>query len=62
MRNRRQALQGENFFIVDDLTRVDLAEKKKWAPQVKVLYDRGTRLRFAGGKWRDSAGKPFVFE
>lgn len=62
MKYRRAALQDQRFFIVDDLTRVDLLEKKKWATKVKELYDSGTKLRFTGGKWRDSTGKPYNFQ
>ncbi|KAJ8045073.1 hypothetical protein HOLleu_08002 [Holothuria leucospilota] len=61
MKNRRIALSGKDYFVVDDLTKTDLAERKKWAGQVKQLYERGTRLRFSGGKWRDGEGRPFNF-
>lgn len=61
MKRRRASLEGQSFFIVDDLTRPDLEEKKKWAPKVKELYERGVKLRFSGGKWRDATGKPFAF-
>ena len=61
MRNRRAALQGQSFFIVDDLTKLDLQEKKKWTPKVTELYERDIKLRFSGGKWRDSSGKPYSF-
>ncbi|KAJ8018113.1 hypothetical protein HOLleu_44072 [Holothuria leucospilota] len=61
MKKRRTVLNGKPFSIVDDLTKMDLTERKKWAPQVKQLYDSGTRLRFSGGKWRDSAGKSYIF-
>ena len=61
MRNRRVALQGQNFFIGDDLTKVDLLEKKKWSQKVKELYDSGTKLIFSAGKWRDGSGRPFEF-
>ncbi|KAJ8037321.1 hypothetical protein HOLleu_18114 [Holothuria leucospilota] len=54
MKHRRTALEGQGFFIVDDLTKSDLSEKKKWAAQVKGLYESGTKLRFTGGRWRDS--------
>lgn len=62
MKHRRTALEGQDFFIVDDLTKSDLSEKKKWAAQVKVLYESGTKLRFTGGRWRDSTGKPYEFQ
>lgn len=61
MRNRRVALQGQTFFIVDDLTKVDLLQKKKWSQKVKDLYDSGTKLFFSAGKWRDGSGRPFEF-
>lgn len=61
MKNRRSALEGKPFFIVDDLSKVDLAEKKKWAKEVKDLYSKGTKLRFVGGKWRNASGTPYDF-
>lgn len=61
MRNRREALTDQPFFIVDDLTHPDLMEKKKYAKEVHQLYQQGTKLRFSGGKWRDGNGKPFIF-
>ncbi|KAJ8025888.1 LINE-1 retrotransposable element ORF1 protein [Holothuria leucospilota] len=35
MRNRRAALKGQGFFIVYDLTKSDLHEKKKWTPRLR---------------------------
>ncbi|KAJ8035188.1 hypothetical protein HOLleu_22331 [Holothuria leucospilota] len=61
MKNAREALNGEEYYIVDDLTKVDLAEKKKWSGKVSELYSSGVRLRFSGGCWRQSNGKPFDF-
>ncbi|KAJ8039615.1 LINE-1 retrotransposable element ORF1 protein [Holothuria leucospilota] len=61
MKARRSALENKPFFIVDDLTRIDLKEKKKWADKVTELYNQGTKLRFFGGKWRDASGKPYQF-
>ncbi|KAJ8030233.1 hypothetical protein HOLleu_26580 [Holothuria leucospilota] len=34
MKNRRIALSGKDYFVVDDLTKTDLAERKKWAGQL----------------------------
>lgn len=59
---QRQALQDEQFYITDDLTKQDLQEKRKWRQQVTQLYSEGTKLRFIAGKWRGSAGKPFRFD
>ena len=61
MKHRRIALEGQEFFIVDDLTKTDLQEKKKWASKVKDLYDNGVKLRFTSGRWRNSNGKPYEF-
>lgn len=58
---QRQKLQNCDFFIIDDLTKIDLKEKRKWNQQVSDLYSRGTKLRFSAGKWRDHTGKPFSF-
>lgn len=57
----RKALAGQSYFIVDDLTRTDLLEKRKFANQVRDLYNQGVKLRFSGGKWRCSDGKPHTF-
>ncbi|XP_071504522.1 uncharacterized protein [Diadema antillarum] len=62
MRSCRNVLNNENYFIIDDLTAVDLAEKKRWSKQVQQLYSSGTKLRFYAGKWRQLGGAPYVFE
>lgn len=56
MKGWRQALQGLPIFITDDLTLADLTEKRKWRTEVKALYDRGMKLRFFAGKWRNGEG------
>ena len=61
LRQARRVLEGEAFFVLDDLTGIDLQEKKRWAKRVKELYDQGTKLRFSGGLWRDSSGRPYAF-
>lgn len=60
LKNSRDALKNERFFIVEDLTKIDLTQKKKWSEQVKELYKQGTKLRFSAGKWRMN-GQPFAF-
>lgn len=62
MKTAREKLQNAGFFIVDDLTKNDLVEKRKWAEKVKALYNEGTKLRFYAGKWRGNAGEPYKFE
>ena len=61
MRKNREALKNKTFFIVDDLTAIDLREKQKWGKQVQDLYRAGTRLRFYAGKWRQAGGTPYNF-
>lgn len=60
LRQSRSTLKDTNFFIVDDLTKIDLAEKRKYSQQVKGLYNKGTKLRFVAGKWRLN-GQPYSF-
>lgn len=61
LKQQRSKLANESFFITDDLTKSDLAEKRKWSRQVSELYRAGTKLRFSAGKWRDSNGKQYDF-
>ena len=61
MKSARDKLKNTGYFIVDDLTKKDLGEKRKWAEKVKALYSGGTKLRFYAGKWRGNAGEPFKF-
>ena len=61
LQNYRGALAQESYFIIDDLTKFDLQEKRKWAPRVKELFRQGTRLRFSAGAWRHNNGKPYDF-
>ena len=61
MRRRRDCLNGEQYHIVEDLTAVDLEDKQRWAEKVRELYQRGTKLRFVGGVWRDRSGKKAPF-
>lgn len=61
LKQSRAILSTEQYFILDDLTKTDLAEKKKWSKKVNKLYLQGTKLRFSAGKWRLN-GQPFAFE
>lgn len=61
MKNARRALREENYNVVDDLTKVDLLEKRKWLPKVNELFRHGTRLHFAVGCCRAHGGKPYDF-
>ena len=60
MKQAKSALKDTGYFILDDLTKADLTEKKKWSKQVKELYDQGKKLKFSAGKWRRN-GQPFTF-
>ena len=61
MRSWRQCLNDESYKIVDDLTKIDLEEKKRWTQEVSELYKNGVKLRFVGGLWRDRHGKKAPF-
>lgn len=62
MRNTRNILTGERYFITDDLTPLDLKEKQKWVKQVQELYQSGVKLRFYAGKWRQLGGTLYKFD
>ena len=62
LKYQRQKLSNDPYFITDDLSRVDLQEKRKYGRQVSLLYSQGVKLRFSVGRWRDAAGKPYIFE
>lgn len=61
MKKARQALTEKGYYIVEDLTKADLMEKRKWKKEVQELFQQGTRLRFSGGCWRGSDGRPYNF-
>ena len=56
MKNRKEYLKDENYYIVEDLTRKDLEEKQKWSSRVKVLYQQGFYFHFVAGVWREKKG------
>ena len=57
----RRALSDQPTFLVDDLTKNDLHERKKWSAPVKQLYSAGVKLKFYNGKWRGEGGRPYTF-
>lgn len=60
MKEARRVLGGEvNYYIIDDLSKPDLEEKRKYADDVARLFREGTKLRFYAGKWRGAGGQPF---
>lgn len=61
LKHAREALSSKRYYIIDDLTKIDLAEKRKYKSEVQELFQQGTRLRFTGGCWRGSTGKPYNF-
>ncbi|PIK41154.1 hypothetical protein BSL78_21994 [Apostichopus japonicus] len=61
LKNARPALRSEDYYIIDDLTKADLMEKRKWLPKVNDLFRSGVRLHFSGGCWRAQGGKPYEF-
>ena len=62
MKNSKRMLNGQPCYIVDELTQQDLKEKRKWLPNIKTLYENGTKLRFSVGKWRTTQGTPYLFD
>ncbi|KAJ8026697.1 hypothetical protein HOLleu_31607 [Holothuria leucospilota] len=62
LKNARRALADKDYYIVEDLTKHDLKEKRKWRLQVQELYQNGTKLLFYNGAWRGLAGKPYDFQ
>jgi len=61
MKASREQLKNENYYFTDDLTAVDLQEKRKWKDKVKQAYDNGKKYRFFNGFWRDTQGKAVSF-
>ena len=53
---QRNKLANSDIYIIDDLTRMDRDEKRKWQKEVQAAYQAGTRYHFSGGKWRDQNG------
>ena len=44
MKNSKRMLPGQPCYIVEDLTRQDLKETRKWLHNIKILYEKGTNL------------------
>ncbi|KAI8511874.1 hypothetical protein Bbelb_109740 [Branchiostoma belcheri] len=57
----KNALREKDYYVVDDLTKDDLREKKKWKTEVAAAYSRGGKCRFFAGKWRGGDGVPIKF-
>ncbi|KAI8498210.1 hypothetical protein Bbelb_241540 [Branchiostoma belcheri] len=57
----KNALREKDYYVVDDLTKDDLREKKKWKTEVAAAYSRGEKCRFFAGKWRGGDGVPYKF-
>ena len=53
---QRNALAETEMFIIDDLTKSDREEKKKWKTEVQEAFSAGIRYHFSSGKWRDRKG------
>ena len=57
----RTCLKDESYKVVDDLTKFDYEEKKRWRVEVAELYKKGHKLRFINGLWRDIKGNKAPF-
>ena len=53
---QRNALAETGMFIIDDLTKPDREEKKRWKSEVQEAFSAGIRYHFSSGKWRDRKG------
>ena len=49
LQEQRRVLSSDPFFCVEDLTKLDLREKRKWSTQVSVAYKEGKKYRFVAG-------------
>ena len=59
MKSAREALKEDPFYFVNDLTKRDLEQKRKYKKEVQDLYSKGTKLRFYAGQWRGNGGVPY---
>lgn len=58
---QRKKLEKVKIYIVDDLTKIDRDEKRKWKKEVQEAFHAGTRYHFSAGKWRDGRGNLAAF-
>ena len=56
LQQQRQVLSNGTYYCVEDLTKIDLQEKRKWSTHVSTAYKEGKRYRFIAGKWRGTGG------
>ena len=56
LQQQRQILSNEPYYCVEDLTKSDLQEKRKWSAQASSAYKEGKKYRFVAGKWRGTGG------
>ena len=56
LQRQHQALSSEPFYCTDDLTKIDLHEKRQWSVQAATAYKEGIKYRFVAGKWRGKGG------
>ena len=61
MTQQRNLLAETELFVLDDLTKKDREEKRKWRKQVQEAYQKGVKYHFAGGRWRDRKGNVAPF-
>ena len=58
----KASFRSSNIYIIEDLTPLDLKEKKKWSANVHKLCKDGVKLRFRNGKWRQADGAPYKYD
>ncbi|KAJ8030345.1 hypothetical protein HOLleu_26734 [Holothuria leucospilota] len=59
LKNARRALEDKSYYIIEDLTRADLQDKRRWNQKVQTLYQRGTKNKFTAGLWCGRDGTPY---
>ena len=62
LQTAKASLRSSNIYIIEDLTTLDLRERKKWSANVSKLYKDGIKLSFRNGKWRQADGTPYKFD
>ena len=53
---QRKKLEKVKMYVIDDLTKKDREEKKRWLKEVNAAFQSGTRYHFSAGKWRQGRG------
>ncbi len=50
LKNQRMALNGQGYYIIDDLTKADMDTKKRLQPVIQQARDKGQKWQFKNGQ------------